>query len=84
MFDQFGNYVVQKLLQIAVEVSVGRRAGDSSWMSILKVAVVRNEQRLQRYSSGKKILEILAKIPTLTYQQPAMYFYENNGYYHRY
>lgn len=59
MFDQYGNYVVQRLLQVCIEVSQNRRIGDHHWIEILGETVVRNMSALQRYSSGKKIINTL-------------------------
>ena len=59
MFDQFGNYVVQRLLTVTIDVSCGRRQGDPTWLKMLGETVVRNHNALQRYSSGKKIIATL-------------------------
>jgi len=59
LFDQYGNYIMQKLLLIAIAVCKGLREGEQNWMSILTQAVIRNRERLSRYSSGKKILALL-------------------------
>jgi hypothetical protein len=67
IFDQYGNYIVQKLLQIAIEVVQGHREGDPSWLNLLSGTVIRNIERLVRYSSGKKIIAALAEI------QPEVY-----------
>ncbi|KAI6190830.1 PUM-HD domain-containing protein [Aphelenchoides bicaudatus] len=57
MFNQYGNYVVQKLLTIAT--GIYRRCGDSTLIDALNRTVMRNHSRLQRYSSGKKIIDTL-------------------------
>lgn len=60
LFDQFANYVVQRLLTIAIDVSNGNREGDKTWVDRIACRVVANAKNLQRYSSGKKILDMLA------------------------
>lgn len=59
LFDQFGNYVVQRLLEILIEVKKGNRRGDPNWFDRLAVRLIENEKTLLKYSSGKKILEVL-------------------------
>ncbi|KAI6215841.1 PUM-HD domain-containing protein [Aphelenchoides besseyi] len=59
MFDQYGNYVVQRLLTVAIDVATGRRQGDPNWLAMLAETVSRNKMALQRYSSGKKIINTL-------------------------
>ncbi|KAI1715601.1 pumilio domain-containing protein 5 [Ditylenchus destructor] len=61
LFDQFANYVVQRMLEIAIEVHEGKRAGDRSWLPKIVEHVKRSANNLQRFSSGKKILTTLAK-----------------------
>ncbi|KAI6233841.1 PUM-HD domain-containing protein [Aphelenchoides fujianensis] len=60
LFDQYGNYVVQRLLTVCVDVATGRRPGDHKWLHSLAETVERNRLALQRYSSGKKIINTLS------------------------
>jgi len=57
LFDQFGNYVVQRLLDIASAVFLGKRRGDKKWLMDIARKVIGCQRSLNRYSSGKKILE---------------------------
>ena len=73
LFDQYGNYVVQTMLNVAIDVRSGNRMGDINWFVIgvihssLPIScfmfskivgyVFRNQQMLRRYSSGKNIIE---------------------------
>ena len=59
LFDQFGNYVIQRLLEILIEVKNGNRPGDPIWFDRLAKRLIENEQHLFKYSSGKKIIEVL-------------------------
>lgn len=68
LFDQFANYVVQRLLTIAIEVHNKQRVGEISWFDNLAARVRLRSKELQRYSSGKKILDMLAA--TLYQQYP--------------
>lgn len=61
LFDQFGNYVIQRLLQLAIDIRNRRRAGNPLWFDRLAVRIVEKESALLKYSSGKKILEMLEK-----------------------
>ncbi|CAG9534387.1 unnamed protein product [Cercopithifilaria johnstoni] len=60
LFDQFGNYVIQTMLDIAVEAKEKKRAGSESWFKRLSERIIKSQQKLIRYSSGKKILEKLS------------------------
>lgn len=62
LFDQYANYVAQKLLSIAIDVHGGCRLGDPKWIYILANTVDKNKERLCRYSSGKKIIETLEQV----------------------
>ncbi|CAL2031023.1 unnamed protein product [Caenorhabditis brenneri] len=69
IFHQFGNYVVQRMLQICVNAVLGKRETIingvncrdkfEGWLSKLYVRARKERARLTRFSSGKKILEIL-------------------------
>lgn len=56
LFDQFANYVVQRMLEIAIEVYQGKREGNRYWLSKIVYHVKNAEKNLLRFSSGKKIL----------------------------
>lgn len=62
LFDQFGNYVVQRLFSVAIEVYEGRRVGDKTWYSTIATRVMRSEASLRRYSSGKKLLRMVQDV----------------------
>ncbi|ULU06460.1 hypothetical protein L3Y34_018368 [Caenorhabditis briggsae] len=80
MFHQFGNYVVQRMLQICVDAVTGQRDTHingidfrhkfENWLAKLYVRARREKSRLNRFSSGKKILDILQSmegyVPTAT------------------
>ncbi|KAL3994724.1 Pumilio-family RNA binding repeat protein [Acanthocheilonema viteae] len=59
LFDQFGNYVIQTMFDIAVEAKEKKRAGSDSWFKRLSERIIKSQQKLIKYSSGKKILEKL-------------------------
>jgi len=67
IFNPYGNYVVQKLLQIAIDVTKGHCVGDPNWLNLISGTVARNINRLKRYSFGKSILHTLAEV------QPSVY-----------
>lgn len=67
LFDQYANYVVQRLLTIAIEVHQKRRYGEIIWFDKLASRIRLRSKELQRYSSGKKILDMMAV--TLYHQQ---------------
>lgn len=62
LFDQYGNYVVQTMISIAIDVHEGRREGDLLWLARLSERIARHESRLMRYSSGKKIVEKMKQV----------------------
>uniref|UniRef100_A0A1I7V1I0 PUM-HD domain-containing protein n=1 Tax=Caenorhabditis tropicalis TaxID=1561998 RepID=A0A1I7V1I0_9PELO len=69
IFHQFGNYVVQRILQICVNAVVGKRdtvinglecrEKFEGWLGKLYIRARKDKLRLTRFSSGKKIMEIL-------------------------
>ncbi|GMT22004.1 hypothetical protein PFISCL1PPCAC_13301 [Pristionchus fissidentatus] len=64
LFHQFGNYVVQRMLMICLGQSERKksRLDDQTrepWMARLEDRINRNAGKLLRYSSGKKILDML-------------------------
>ncbi|KAK6104069.1 Pumilio-family RNA binding repeat protein [Brugia pahangi] len=62
LFDQFGNYVIQTMLDIAVEAKEKKRVGNDSWFKRLAERIIKSQHKLIRYSSGKKILEKLSAV----------------------
>src|ERR1700722_17541072 len=58
LFDQYGNYVVQTLLD-KLASSVNALPNLSKSFHQLAFYIVERQDRLKRYSSGKKILEQL-------------------------
>ncbi|ULU06462.1 hypothetical protein L3Y34_018369 [Caenorhabditis briggsae] len=68
LFHQFGNYVVQRMLKTCIDAVTGQRdtldevnysKRFENWFNKLYVRVRREKARLMRFSSGKKMLEIL-------------------------
>lgn len=59
LFDQYGNYIVQTLLKVLIDVKKGARSGDPKWFNILATRLIRYGDNLLKYSSGKKIIEVL-------------------------
>ncbi|VDK65549.1 unnamed protein product [Onchocerca ochengi] len=59
LFDQFGNYVVQTMLEIAIETRE-KKCDDNSWFNRLADRIIRSQHKLMKYSSGKRILEKLS------------------------
>ncbi|OZC08707.1 hypothetical protein X798_04255 [Onchocerca flexuosa] len=57
LFDQYGNYVVQTMINVSIDVHDDRREGDLTWLTRLSERISRHESRLLKYSSGKKIIE---------------------------
>lgn len=70
LFHQYGNYVVQRMLDICCEAIRARRNGKKlpdleqrlGWLSRLETRIAHNRHRLARYSSGKKILATLQQL----------------------
>lgn len=56
LFDQYGNYVVQTMLDIAITVCDGKTCGNKNWLNRLRERILRYETRLSKYSSGKKLI----------------------------
>ncbi|KAH7730496.1 pumilio-family RNA binding repeat containing protein [Aphelenchoides avenae] len=56
---QFGNYVIQTLLRVSIDVVKGQRAGDPKWFYLLRKEIIANETRLVKYTSGRTILQVL-------------------------
>ncbi|CAJ0928644.1 unnamed protein product, partial [Mesorhabditis belari] len=67
LFHQYGNYVVQRMLLICIGLlqqaerghNIGHLNQISKWTHRLENLIDTNAQRLTRYSSGKKLLEVL-------------------------
>uniref|UniRef100_A0A1I7V920 PUM-HD domain-containing protein n=1 Tax=Loa loa TaxID=7209 RepID=A0A1I7V920_LOALO len=62
LFDQYGNYVVQTMINVSIDVYEDRREGDLLWLARLSERISRHEPRLMRYSSGKKIIEKMKQV----------------------
>ncbi|CAI5441871.1 unnamed protein product [Caenorhabditis angaria] len=72
LFHQYGNYIIQQMIHIC-SVVVFQKNGASeninpshvelyaAWLERIKDRVLRNTPRLERFSSGKKIIEALDK-----------------------
>ncbi|PAV67999.1 hypothetical protein WR25_18455 isoform A [Diploscapter pachys] len=71
MFHQYGNYVVQRMLNLCcmafrVKLSgmqLPDHADKMEWLRRLQRRILDNESRLTRYSSGKKIIDTLRALP---------------------
>ncbi|EYC36208.1 hypothetical protein Y032_0922g3054 [Ancylostoma ceylanicum] len=70
LFHQYGNYVVQRMLDICCEAARAKRNGINlpdmeqrmEWLNRLETRIAQNRHRLARYSSGKKILTTLQQL----------------------
>ncbi|KAF1764484.1 hypothetical protein GCK72_004432 [Caenorhabditis remanei] len=80
IFHQFGNYVVQRILHICVDCVIGDRPTlvdgvdyfekFKSWLSKLYVKARKDRTRLTRFSSGKKIIDLLEKVESTFHFNP--------------
>lgn len=61
IFDQFGNYVVQTMLVVSVEVKQGKKQGNVEWFDRLATRIVKYFHRLKNYSSGKKLIQLVVQ-----------------------
>ncbi|VDN52271.1 unnamed protein product [Dracunculus medinensis] len=57
LFDQYGNYVVQTMLELAFDP----KKGNIAWRQKISMRIIVNKQRLKRYSSGVKIIGLVEK-----------------------
>lgn len=62
MFDQYGNYVVQTMIDVALAVKQGRRKGRIEWYNRLVERVSLQQGRLLNFSSGKRIISKLIEV----------------------
>ncbi|PIO69357.1 RNA binding repeat protein, Pumilio-family [Teladorsagia circumcincta] len=71
LFHQYGNYVVQRMLDLCCEAARAKRNGINlpdielrmEWLNRLETRISQNRNRLARwYSSGKKILTTLQQL----------------------
>lgn len=62
IIHRFGNYVVQKLIDVAIDVFNGKRDGERAWLEHLKYCAYVHQPVLSRLCSGRKILNKLATI----------------------
>ncbi|KAH7726728.1 pumilio-family RNA binding repeat containing protein [Aphelenchoides avenae] len=60
MFHKYGNYVVQVVLEESSLIVRGMKVGDSKWFYHLEKRIRKAQERLTGYSSGKRLLHILA------------------------
>uniref|UniRef100_A0AC34FA63 PUM-HD domain-containing protein n=1 Tax=Panagrolaimus sp. ES5 TaxID=591445 RepID=A0AC34FA63_9BILA len=60
LFDQYGNYVIQRLLNMGIQIRRGKRQGKAKWFDVLTQRISVNVQPLLKYSSGKKIIETVS------------------------
>lgn len=61
LFHQYGNYVVQRMLEVAIQIKLGRRGGDPLWYNEIVSYVINHRDRLSRYSSGQKIIDTISQ-----------------------
>uniref|UniRef100_A0A915A4F7 PUM-HD domain-containing protein n=1 Tax=Parascaris univalens TaxID=6257 RepID=A0A915A4F7_PARUN len=61
MFDEYGNYVVQKMFEVAIDVRNGKRSGKVEWFGRMAQRIDERHDQLCRYSSGKKLIDRLSK-----------------------
>lgn len=54
------------MLNIAIDVLSGKREGDTQWFFSMRRKILLAAPRLENYSSGKKILRLLAPYNLLT------------------
>uniref|UniRef100_A0A1I7T149 PUM-HD domain-containing protein n=1 Tax=Caenorhabditis tropicalis TaxID=1561998 RepID=A0A1I7T149_9PELO len=68
LFHQYGNYVIQQMINICCKAILGNTERHleqkeveqyTKWLERIKERVARNSHRLERFSSGKKIIEAL-------------------------
>ncbi|VDK56292.1 unnamed protein product [Gongylonema pulchrum] len=61
LFNQYGNYVVQTLINVSMDVLADRRPGQQSWFTHVVDHVVKHASDLRKYTFGKKILQKLSE-----------------------
>ncbi|KHJ94849.1 RNA binding repeat protein, Pumilio-family [Oesophagostomum dentatum] len=74
LFHQYGNYVVQRMLDICCQAARAKKNGINlpdieqrmEWLDRLETRIAQNRHRLARYSSGKKILNTLQQLNDCT------------------
>ncbi|CAI5442837.1 unnamed protein product [Caenorhabditis angaria] len=71
LFHQYGNYVIQQMISICISALLGKEERKlnptdlrtyAKWFERIKLRVNRHAARLERFSSGKKIIESIQKI----------------------
>ncbi|CAB3403779.1 unnamed protein product [Caenorhabditis bovis] len=71
LFHQYGNYVVQQMISLCTSallgkeerrLSMGELSTYAAWFDRIRERVNKHAPRLERFSSGKKIIESLAKM----------------------
>ncbi|EGT34726.1 hypothetical protein CAEBREN_14700 [Caenorhabditis brenneri] len=74
LFHQYGNYVVQQMITICTSALMGKEERQltpselgmyATWYEKIKTRVQQNAARLERFSSGKKIIDSLMKLPPI-------------------
>ncbi|EFO85641.1 CRE-PUF-11 protein [Caenorhabditis remanei] len=79
LFHQYGNYVIQQMINICCTAILGQSERHleqkeieqyTKWLERIKERVTRNSHRLERFSSGKKIIEALHASATGTQLTP--------------
>ncbi|CCD61586.1 Pumilio domain-containing protein 7 [Caenorhabditis elegans] len=75
LFHQYGNYVVQQMISICTAALIGKEERElppailllySGWYEKMKQRVLQHASRLERFSSGKKIIDSVMRhgVPT--------------------
>uniref|UniRef100_A0A0N5AFQ2 PUM-HD domain-containing protein n=1 Tax=Syphacia muris TaxID=451379 RepID=A0A0N5AFQ2_9BILA len=62
MFHPIGNYVMQALLDVTVDIQFGQRKGDKGWFFRLATKIIGRQDRLRRLNSGKKLLSKVEQV----------------------
>ncbi|KAF1762056.1 hypothetical protein GCK72_010318 [Caenorhabditis remanei] len=72
LFHQYGNYVVQQMITICTSALMGKEERQltpsdlgmyAAWYEKIRSRVQHHSARLERFSSGKKIIDSLMKLP---------------------
>ncbi|KAH7726948.1 pumilio-family RNA binding repeat containing protein [Aphelenchoides avenae] len=59
IFHKYGNYVIQAALEESSRIVGGVKHGDPQWFFLLEKRIRKAQERLARFSSGKRLLQIL-------------------------
>lgn len=65
LFDQYGNYVVQTMLEVAIDVKQNEREGRVEWFDHIVQRVAKYQHKIAKFSSGKRIIQKLVQMNAL-------------------